>query len=207
MKKFTYFPILFIIISPFLYTQSNKKIEFCALGSLNFYNLSYDYSGEIPVPEHSPELSYAFGGGANYYLSDKFFLETNILYKVKKSELIKFSGLEWEDTFYQFKYLTLPILAHYHFPVSKSNIFITLGLETGILLKSRVEDKRNNVIVEPIENTNSTDFQLISGFGIRYKKLSLEFRYGCGLLNLNKEKTTGFSVKNSGFEFLVAYHF
>lgn len=177
------------------YAQGNKKAEFSALVGLSFYNLKYYSQYSILLPEHSPALSFLIGGGAQLFINNKFSLEADILYKVKKSEVESYSGIEWYDVFYTFKYLAFPIVAHYYFPVTKFKIFVTLGMEPDILLKSHVE------------STNSVDFQLISGLGIRYNKFSLEFRYGKGLLNLNAVRVSNFTIMNRGFEFLVAFHF
>jgi len=205
MKKFISFIILLIIIPLLLYAQNNK-IGILIIGGINFYSLKYNSTNRF-IPAYTSKLSYEIGGGTNFYLTNKFYLEVDILYKVKKSELIRFSGVEWSDVFYKFKYLAIPILTHYKFSFSKFNVFTTLGMESDFLLKSLIEDKRNDVILETTEDTNSIDFQLISGLGIKYKKLSVEFRYGMGLLNLNMGDTKGLIVKNMGFEFLITHYF
>lgn len=207
MKRIIYILIVLVSISASIQAQSNKKVEFIALGGFNFCNQEFSYRDISYSSTSNAKLAYNFGAGAKFYLFNKFSLEVDILYKSKKSGLLVFSGLESWEIFHKFQYLAFPVLAHYRFPISKFNIFATFGLETDFLLKSQVEDKGNDIITEPIPNANRLDFQLISGLGIRYKPLSFEFRYGLGLLNLNSVIGSNLIVKNRGIEFLIGYHF
>ena len=207
MKRAIFIFFVLILISVPVHTQQNKKIEFSAVGGFNFCKHKFSYPEKFPLPQHDPKLAYSLGAGVNFYLFHKFSLEVEVLYKAKKSELVEFSGLEWGDTFYRYEYLAFPVLVHYQLPFSKFNIFATMGVETSFLLESQLDDKRNNIVQEPIEYIRKSDFQFISGLGLRYKKLSLEFRYGLGFLNLNADKESDLVVKNKGFEFIISYYF
>lgn len=206
MKKSIIFLTMIVFLYAYLYAQENKKIEFSVIGGINFYKQTFSNIESFPLPQHDPKLGYDLGLGAHVDVFDKFSLEADVLYKTKESELVEFSGLDWEETFYRYKYLVLPIMAHYHFHVSKVEILATLGVESGILLKSQLEDKRNDIIIEAIEYVKKSDFQFISGLGLRYKRFSLAFRYGLGLLNLNKEEESELVVKNRGIEFIFSFY-
>lgn len=207
MKRAVLIFFILILISVPVLGQQNKRIEFSAIGGFNFCKHKFSYAEKFPLPQHDPKLAYSLGAGVNFYLFHRLSLEVDVLYKTKKSELAEFSGIAWGDTFYRYKYLSFPVLVNYQLPFSKFNIFATLGLETGFLLKSQLLDKRNNITIEPIDYIKKSDFQLISGLGLRYKKISLAFRYGLGLLNLNTEKESDLVVKNKGFEFIISYYF
>ena len=113
--------------------------------------------------------------------------------------------MKWGDTFYKLTYLALPLLAHYRLPLSGFSIFATLGVEADICLISKIVDKRNNIVIKPITNIRKGDLQLISGFGVSYRRLSLGLRYGFGLVDLNKEEGSELTIKNRGWEFMVSY--
>jgi hypothetical protein len=207
MKRYIIILLACIFISPLIYAQDNKKVFISVLGGINFFQSTYQYADAFHLPEHDASLGYSIGAGIAFNLTKNFFLELELLYKSKKSELVEFSGLEWGDTFFQFHYLALPLLGHYRFAVSEFDIFPTLGLEFNYLLKSRVEDKKNGYIIESIENSKSYDLQIIAGLGLGYQKFSVEFRLYYGLLNLNEEKENDLVVKNKGYELIFAFFF
>lgn len=207
MRKRTcvYLIIVFILIPVYLYAEGNKRIEISAIGGFSLYNLKFSYSGPSPIPEHSPGLGFHLGAGVNVHLFNGFSFETDIIYKAKKSELVNFLGVEWGDTFYNLHYAAFPVLLNYKMPFSKIKIFTTLGLEFDFLLKSQIKDKKNDVVIQPIEYIKSSDIQFILGLGIRCRKFCLKIRYGLGLVNLNTEIGNDLVVKNRGFECSVSY--
>ena len=210
MKRYLVFSLILLL---FAFTSSFAQVikggKIYLVGGLNLYNQNFGYSEGvnplIPPPRHEAKLGYCAGVGVSFDLSKRFFLETNVLYKEKRSELVEFSGVKWGDTFYKLTYLALPLLAHYRLPLSEFSIFATLGVEADICLISKIVDKRNNIVIKPITNIRKGDLQLISGFGVSYRRLSLGLRYGFGLVDLNKEEGSELTIKNRGWEFMVSY--
>jgi hypothetical protein len=203
MKRAILFYAGLIFISPLIFAFPGG--EFCALGSLQFSHLSVASPDLSASPKHSPRFGNSLGIGFCLPFSQKFSIETDILYKAKKSELTEFSGVDCNDTYYHLQCLAIPLLAHLQVPVSKIQIFVILGAEGSWIFKSRIEDKKNDIIIKPMPGLKSVDLQAVGGTGIRYKKISIEFRYEYGLLNLSKDRDSGLSIKSRGFEFLLAF--
>lgn len=196
-----------IFLTPVIQAQENIHYTFSVMGSINSYQQNFICPEEYPLPQHDPALAYSVGLGAEICLFHRFSLEADVLYKVKNSELVEFSGLSWGDTFYRFQYVALPLLLKYRIPVSRFVVFPVLGLETNFLLKSQVKDKKRNLAVKPVENTRFFDLQVVSGLGVSYRRISLAFRYAYGLMNLNTEDESVLIVKNKGLEFIAGFHF
>ena len=207
MKKYIILLTVFIILTSVIHAQENKHYTFSVMGSINFFQQKFSCPEEFPLPQHDPALAYSAGLGAEFRLFHRFFLEADVLYKVKTSELVEFSGLSWGDTYYRFQYIALPLLLNYRFPVSRFIIFPVLGMEIDFLLKSQVKDEKHNLVVKPVENTRLFDLQVVSGLGVSFRRISLAFRYAHGLMNLNTEEESDLVVKNRGFEFIVGFHF
>jgi len=207
MKKGIILFAVFMFLTSVTHAQENKHYAFSVIGSLNFFHQTFSCPEEFPLPQHEPALAFSAGLGAEFRLFHRFFLEANVLYKVKKSELVEFSGLSWGDTHYRFQSIALPLLLKYRFPLSRFVVFPILGLETDFLLKSQVKDEKRNLMVKPVENTRFFDLQVVSGVEVSYRRISLAFRYAYGLMNLNTKEESDLVVKNSGFEFIVGFHF
>jgi hypothetical protein len=203
MKRATLFLTGLILISPLVH--SLPRIELRSIGSFQFSHLSVTSPDLSASPKHSPRLGYGLGMGFRLPLFQAFSLEANILYRTKKSELVRFSGAAWNDTYYYLQCLAIPFLAELQFPVSKIQVFTILGAEGSWIFRSRIEDNKNDVTIKPIPGLKSYDLQAVGGAGIGHKKISIEFRYGYGLLNLSKDRESGLSIKSQGFEFLVAF--
>lgn len=207
MKKGIILFAVSIFLTSVTHAQENKHYAFSVIGSINFFQQKFSCPEEFPLPQHEPALAYSAGLGTEIRLFHRFFLEADVLYKVKKSELVEFSGLSWGNTYYRFQYIALPLLLKYRFPVSRFVVFPILGLETDFLLQSQVKDEKRNLVVKPVENTRFFDLQVVSGIGVSYQRISLAFRYAYGLMNLNTDQESVLIVNNRGFEFIVGFHF
>jgi hypothetical protein len=207
MKKGIILFAVFMCLTTVIHAQGNKHYTFSVIGSINFFHLKFSYPEEFPVPQHGPVLAYSAGLGAEICLFHRFFLEADVLYKVKTSELVEFSGLGWGDTYYRFQYIALPLLLKYRFPVSGLVVYPVLGSEIDFLLESQMKDEKRDLVVKPVKNTRFFDLQVVSGIGVSYRRISLTFRYAHGLMNLNTEEESVLIVKNRGFEFIVGFHF
>lgn len=203
MKKAAFFCAGFIIFSAF--ASAFQGTEFRALGGFQFSHLSIVDSGALTNPRQSPRLAFSAGAGFCFPLLKAVSLETDILYKTKKAELTRFSGIEWSDTYYRMQCVTIPFLAHLRFLVSKFRFFGIFGVQGDWILKSCIVDEKNDLRIEPIPGLKAYDLQAVAGAGIRHGRVSVEFRYEYGLLNLSNDKESGFFIKNRGFEFLIGF--
>ncbi len=202
MKRTAFLIAGLILISSFVH--SFPGVEVRLLGSLQFFRFSVTSPGAASFTRQSPRPAGTVGMGFCLPLSQKFALETDVLYKQRKSELTRFSGLAWSDTYYHLRCLAVPLLAHLRFPVSKVQIIVTWGAEGSWVLGSRFEDSKIGLTISPIPGLKSYDLQAVGGAGIRYRRISVEFRYGYGLLNLSQDRESGLSIRSRGFEILVA---
>lgn len=207
MKKNIILLAAFIFLTSVIYAKENTHYAFSAIGSINFFQQKFSCPERFPLPQHDPVLAYSAGLGAEFRLFHRFFLEADVLDKMKASELVEFSGISWGDTYYRFQYIALPLLLKYRFPASRFDVFPILGMEIDFLLTSQVKDEKRNLVVKPVENTRFFDLQVISGLGVSYQRISLAFRYAYGMMNLNTEEESDLVVKNRGFEFIVGFHF
>ena len=204
MKKAAIFCASLIFFSPL--TSAFPRAEFRALGSFQFSHLSITPPDGLTNARQSPRLAFSVGVGLCIPLQKTVSLETDIFYRTKKSELTRFSGIEWNDTYYRMQCLTIPLFVRIGFPVSKVRFFGVFGVQGDWIFKSRIEDKKNDIRIEPIPGLKSYDIQAVGGIGIRRGRVSVEFRYEYGLLNLSKDKDCGLSIRSRGVEFLLAFH-
>ncbi|MGB7296097.1 MAG: outer membrane beta-barrel protein [Candidatus Aminicenantales bacterium] len=203
MKRAAFLIAGLILINSFV--QSFPGVEVRLLGSFQFSRFSVASPGAASSSSQSPRPAGSVGMGFCLPLSQKFALETDFLYRQKKSELTRFSGLAWSGTYYRLRCLAVPLLAHFRFPVSRIQVILTFGAEASWVLGSRFEDRKIGLTISPIPGLKSFDLQAVGGAGIRYSRVSVEFRYEYGLLNLSKDRDSGLSIKSRGFEFLVAF--
>lgn len=203
MKRAALFCAGLIFISPVISAFPNGDLW--TLGSFQLSHFSIALQDAFASPQQSPRPGFSVGLGSYFRVSKTVSLETDILYRMKKAELTKFSGMEWNDTYYHLQCLAIPFLAHLQVPISKIHVLILLGVEGSWIFKSRIKDKKNDVIIKPIPGLKSVDLQAVGGAGIGYKKISIEFRYEYGFLNLTKDRESGLVIKDQGFEFLIAF--
>jgi len=203
MKKAVLFCFGLIFISSVI--SALPRGEFRTLGSFQFSHLSIAPPDALTNPQQSPRLAFSVGVGFCFPVSKTVSLETDILYRTKKAELTRFSRIEWNDTYYRMQCLTIPFLAHLRFPVSSIQLFAVFGVQGDWIFKSCIDDNKNDVRIEPIPGLKSYDLQAVGGVGIRRGRVSVEFRYEYGLLNLSKDKDSGLSIKGRGFTFLLAF--
>jgi len=212
MKKLFCGFLLFLFLFSIVFSDIPQRIEFNASVSANFYNLKFSHPLFF-VPVHEPRLSYGFGVGTKINLIHQLHIGIDVIYKVKKSELVEFSGMEWANVYYRLRYLSFPVIIQYRIPVSSTVFFADVGFEPNFLMNSQVKDEKNDIIIESIMSTNNFDVQILLGGGIRYKFISLTARYGWGLQNLNQgviEYGLGpdiVKVRNKGFECVLSFYF
>jgi hypothetical protein len=203
MKRAAFLIAGLILINSFVH--SFPVVEVRLLGSFQFSRFSVASPDASSSSRQSPRPAGSVGMGFCLPLSQKFALETDFLYRQKKSELTRFSGLAWSDTYYHLRCLAVPLLARFRFPVSRIQVILIFGAEGSSILESRFEDNKIGLTISPIPGLKSFDLQAVGGAGIRHRRISVEFRYGHGLLNLSQDRESGLSIRSQGFEILVAF--
>lgn len=148
-----------------------------------------------------------FGISADYYFSPSWSIKTKLILDQKGWD----NGF-FEDEFnnyttnYNLNYLTVPVMANYHFGRTK-NWYVHFGPYVGFLL--RADEAFGGVDVT--EAFNNTDVGLAAGLGVKIPlsnkvKLNLEYDVQAGYLDIFKG-TEGPSVTNTRGAFNIGLHF
>ena len=141
----------------------------------------------------------------NYSLNERIYLQTELNYDQK--------GARTGDFKIDYDYLSVPVL--FNFSLGKSwktplRFNIYTGPYVAFLLngESEIENSELNEITDLKDNTNTAEFGLITGFGIKYpinkQNIIFDIRLGLGLSpfdkndNDPKNKYIGISL---GYEF------
>ncbi|WP_299255270.1 porin family protein [uncultured Lacinutrix sp.] len=150
-----------------------------------------------------------FGASGEYYFSDRWGIKAKLIYDQKGWA----DGFIYnEDTFenfttdFQLAYLTIPVMANWHFG-STRKWYLNFGPYVGILLNA--EDSKLGMDVK--EAFNTTDFGLAFGIGYKFEiadntKLYVEYDGQSGFSDIFKENA-GSSVRNGRSSFNVGVLF
>ena len=148
-----------------------------------------------------------FGLSADYYFSTRWSIKTKLILDQKG-----WNNGFFEDEFnsyttnYNLNYLTVPVMANYHFGRTK-NWYLHFGPYVGFLLTA----DESSGGVDVTEAFNTTDVGLSAGVGVKIPvsnkvKLSLEYEGQSGFLDIFKGMD-GPSVTNSRGAFNIGLHF
>lgn len=183
-----------------------QDIKYGVKGGLNFAVLSGD------VDDASGKIGVHAGGFAEFKISDKFFIQPELLFSTQGA---KENGLlEQEGDFYavemnyKLAYINVPVMAKYYV-TKKFNL--EAGPQIGFLVNAKA---KATILGISQENDVTSDFKTINigvNFGAGYdisENIFVGARYNFGLLNLiSGEAANDFKVYNTVFSFAVGYKF
>lgn len=181
------FLVFFIIISSHVFGQSfNIGVK----AGINSSHLTGTFSPKIGIqyPKQG-KLGAVFGAFGQYSLSEKFSLQTELLYSIE-GEVYEYystqSGTTARESYdFTFYYVRIPIFLKYY-PVRKFNIFAGPYVDYMIHANLRLEvetELTKDVLDTDINKAFSTWHYGISG-GVGYEfdfGLSLDLRYTLGI--------------------------
>ena len=150
-----------------------------------------------------------FGASGEYYFSDRWGIKAKLNYDQKgwaDGFIFNEDTLENTTTDFQLSYLTIPVMANWHFG-STRKWYLNFGPYIGILLNA--EDSRLGMDVK--EAFNTTDFGLAFGIGYKFEiadntKLYIEYDGQSGVSDVFKNNE-GDSVTNGRSSFNVGVLF
>lgn len=186
------------------FSQEKGSFE---LGANVGYNLSTATSGT------STNSSYRSGinvtGFGDYFFSDRWSIKLKLAYDQKGWNDGFITNLNNGQSFatnYQINYLTVPVLANWHFG-KKRNWYLNFGPYAGILLDA--SETEFGTDLKPA--FNSTDFGLDLGIGVKIPvaskvKILLEVDGQASLTDIIKNHT-GDQIKNSRSSYNVGLVF
>jgi hypothetical protein len=191
----------FLFISTSASAQ-NKEFNIGISGSPSFI---YFRSDVLDKDDQDPCLGFSSGLSFEYRFSDLLSVATNASYELKGSRLNLVTTDNLGNTlgtakiFYNYNYLTLPILARFSFGKEEARLFMNAGPFLGILLQQKSKIKYLSEQKVTYENTaayKTLDFGLSLGAGFigelgQKMNLTFEARYNFGILDITKEKLYG----------------
>ena len=213
MKK-----LLFAATAAFSLVCANaQEVKFGAKAGLNLANISGVEEGF----DTKMLASFNIGGFAEIKVSDKFFVQPELLYSVQGyktdfSESFSFGGTTTSfntKSTSKLNYLNIPVLAKYYF-IDK--LSLVAGPQFGFLLGVKNSFESTSTFAGVTNSTSGSDtdkdglatFDLGFNFGAGYditENIGVEARYNLGLTKIN-EKGDG-SIKNSVIQVGVNYKF
>lgn len=196
MTKF--FTTLFIVTGIYsaAFAQTKSNVEF---GANIGYNVSYvNESGYGDL--NSPTVGGVnLGVSADFKTSDRWSIKVKAIYDQKgwaDGYLIDNQGETINNMNFQLNYITVPVLATWHFGRTR-NWYLNFGPYVGFLLSAN-ETATNTDVKSAF---NSTDAGIALGIGVKFpitNKLTLfiEDDGQAGVLNIFKNSPNGVEVQN-----------
>ncbi|TBX70047.1 PorT family protein [Flavobacterium silvisoli] len=199
--------VLIILVALGLTTASAQK-----KGDVEFgINIGYNNSSVSDDQSNSDSGNgFNFGGSVDYYFSRAWSIKGKLIYDQKgwNNDLIYGPNGNLYRTNIDLNYLTVPIMANWHFGNNR-NWYLDFGPYFGFLLNA--EDSRFGTDITDSFNTN--DFGLAVGIGVKIPvskkiKIFFEFEGQGGFNDIFKENdysavTNSRSSLNFGMNFLM----
>ncbi|KIA99211.1 hypothetical protein OA93_06165 [Flavobacterium sp. KMS] len=202
MKKIT---LSIIAVLAFGFSNA-QEVKFGAKGGINLSTLTGD------IDNASSKVGFQVGGFAEIKLSDKFFVQPELLYSTQGAKN-KVSGFGYsEENKLKFGYLNVPVMAKYYVIEKLS---LEAGPQIGFLVSAKSEysstgfgeDESEKVDVK--DQFKSIDFGVNFGAGYDFtENISAGVRYNLGLSNITDfGDGDNAKFKNSVFSLSVGYKF
>jgi opacity protein-like surface antigen len=140
-----------------------------------------------------------FGFSAEYHFSDRWSIKGKLIYDQKgwgNGYITTTDGTTFDGVDFQLNYLTVPVMASWHFGRSR-NWYLHFGPYAGFLLSAK--ESPDNLDVKDI--FNSTDFGVAFGIGVKFPitnnvKLFIEEDGQGGISDIIKDNT-GSTIQNA----------
>jgi hypothetical protein len=192
--------IILLSIGSYLTAFSQEK------GSFEFgFNVGYNLATVTSGSNTNSTYRSAFnaGGFGDYYFSDRWSIKAKLIYDQKgwdKGFLTNLDNGQSFETNYRMDYLTIPIMANWHFG-KKRNWYLNFGPYAGFLLSAK--ETTFNTDIKDL--TASTDVGLALGIGVKISianrlKILLEIDGQSGFTDVLKDNQ-GTTILNSRSSF------
>ncbi len=203
--KNIFIPFLLVLgVTSLSNAQGKGDVEFGLNLGLNSSSMNVSNSYAQPKPGNG----YNVGFAADYYFSNNWSIKGKLIYDQKgwNNGFFEYEPGKSYITNYDLNYLTLPIMANWHFG-PKKEWYLNFGPYAGFLINA-IE---TNGGVDVKEVFKTTDFGLALGVGLKLPlsdKLKIYFEYDgqAGILNAFKE-SDGVEIRNSRSSFNVGLNF
>jgi len=149
------------------------------------------------------------GASADFYFSDRWSFKAKLIYDQKgwgNGFLIAADGSEIDGVDFKTNYLTVPLMANWHFGRTR-NWYLHFGPYVGFLLSA--QESNDNTDVKSA--FNSTDFGFDLGIGVKFPvaqkvKLFIEADGQSGVINIFKQNSgSSLQAERSSLNFGVNF--
>ena len=160
------------------------------------YSASNNWVEDLRNDEEEPTFGYTTGLGFKMDLTDRWVIETGLLYSIK-GEQTRDTNLVWvvpnanlpvkSKTQYHFKYIDIPLKAQYYFGNRRVKFFLSAGVSFNIF-----SEKATKVISEFEDGHKTSENSMVD---LGYLKFNLAALIGCGIK---------YDIKKKEFPFLLS---
>jgi hypothetical protein len=199
MKKLFMFTAIAVLSMNLTFAQDDSSdssgIHFGVKGGVNFSSLSGD-----GLEDFDGRTGYHFGAVVNIGLSEKFFIQPEVLYSTQ-GNVYKESG---EKATVNLNYINVPIMAGYQIV---DGLIVQAGPQIGFNIVAKITDNNSDEETD-VDDVKTIDFGM--GFGAQYKidfGLFFQARYTLGLSNIIEENIFEVNRKNRVISLSVGYFF
>lgn len=195
-----------VMLTTAAYAQTKGNVE---LGFNVGYNSSTVNSNEFwGTPDYNQ--SFNIGASVDYYFSDRWSIKGKLIYDRKGWDNggIIIDGGIWEKTDYNLDYVTIPVMANWHFGSSR-NWYLHFGPYIGFLMNAKDTEFDTDIK----EGFNTFDAGIALGIGVKIPlndklKLFFELDGQGGMSDIVKDNegdrvTNSRSSINVGLNFLL----
>ena len=194
IKNLTVFLFAIIVTNSFAQSALNLGLK----GGLNYSGFHKETSAG------TTEFGLNAGIIAEFKFSDKFALQTEVLYNVKGGE-VNGDGSNINDFGFnaELTYIDIPLLVKFY-PIER--LSIDIGPQIGFIQDSKgvVTDNEGNENTIELTDINKTDFALNAGFTVKLSDRALfQARYSYGMNEIFENER----YKNSVISVSLGYYF
>lgn len=196
MKKLLviYFGVLFLSANVFAQDKGNFELGVgIGLNLSNISNLQNNQSASLRV-------GFNFNASGEYYFSESWGIKSRLIFDqkgwVEDLNILNGSSQKVKSVAFNVNYLTIPVMANWHFGSSK-NWYLNFGPYFGFLLSA--EDSHFNKNFE--KGLESFDIGIDLGIGYKFSiadniKMFVEYDGQSGFVDTIKNNTSGMIIRN-----------
>ncbi|HTE02303.1 MAG TPA: porin family protein [Mucilaginibacter sp.] len=206
MKKIITTLLIFSGIYSVAFAQTKNTAEFGV--NIGYNGAGVTYSGSSETSDYNSGFNLGISG--EYYFSDRWSIKGKLSYDQKgwgNGFLAFDDGTEIDGINVHLNYLTIPVMANWHFGREK-NWYLNFGPYAGFLLSAN--ESSNSVDIKNAFST--TDFGLALGIGVKIpvsNKMNFIMEYDgqAGLTNIFKDSADPSTVQNVRSSFNIGLTF
>lgn len=194
--------LFFVFASMTLSIMNAQGFSYGLKAGLNYSNLRFSYETGV---NYDPRLSFHAGVVGEYALSDKFSIQSEILYsQLGTTSMVEESTNRAPDNKYIFAidYISIPLIAKYYVTEGLS---LEAGPQLNVLMSAKMSIGTGEMDLK--DHYKSTDFGAALGVGYKLENgIFFDARYMLGLSNISEILGDEWA-KHSVFQLSAGYNF